>query len=91
MVIKKINVWFWLIMSNIWSPFWLLVMCHDPHPPCVYKLPSPNQLCLPGDFFENMHSQVFNKNYSFLCDQDHECIIYVMYDKIEIIIIDSSM
>ncbi len=26
---KKINVWFWLIMSNIWHPFWLLVTCFD--------------------------------------------------------------
>jgi len=26
---KKINVWFWLIMSNIQCPFWLLVMCFD--------------------------------------------------------------
>jgi hypothetical protein len=26
----KINVWFWLIMFNIWCPFWLLVTCFDP-------------------------------------------------------------
>jgi len=28
---KKINVWFWLIMFNIWCPFRLLVMCFDPY------------------------------------------------------------
>jgi hypothetical protein len=26
---KKKNVWFWLIMSNIQHPFWLLVTCFD--------------------------------------------------------------
>jgi hypothetical protein len=26
---KKINVWFWLIMSNIWHLFWLLITCFD--------------------------------------------------------------
>ncbi len=27
---NKKKVWFWLIMSNIQCPFWLLVMCFDP-------------------------------------------------------------
>jgi len=27
---KKINVWFWLIMFNIWRLFWLLVIGSDP-------------------------------------------------------------
>ncbi len=27
---KKLNVWFWLIMSNIRCAFWLLVTCFDP-------------------------------------------------------------
>jgi hypothetical protein len=27
---RKINFWFWLIMSNIWHPFWLLVIDFDP-------------------------------------------------------------
>jgi len=27
---KKLNIWIWLIMSNIQYLFWLLVTCFDP-------------------------------------------------------------
>jgi hypothetical protein len=27
---KKINIWFWLIMSNILHLVWLLITCFDP-------------------------------------------------------------
>jgi hypothetical protein len=30
----KINVWFWLIMSNIQHLYWLLVMCFGPKDVC---------------------------------------------------------